>query len=198
MKRFTANLAGRVEVNMLIAVLLIQGLLGILFTLLVMRMISHSHMMFHDSWLLKEWKNMGSFWEKGEEPLGKHTPSWLPTFPNPETYAARSSAGNEIMSASNGAKTKDSSCDGGDVGRAREAFDNNLYLAAPLHFREKEVSLVVLPANLSNEVALRNPVPENCVVGNHVSVLETFAPAIEVMKSGLCDLDNEEKKVFYN
>ena len=66
-----------------------------------------------------------------------------------------------------------SSRDGGDAGRAREASDSNPYLAAPLHFGEKEVEVspVVLPSNLLNDVALRNPVPENCVVGNHVSGL---------------------------
>ncbi|XWS44409.1 hypothetical protein CRYUN_Cryun15aG0042900 [Craigia yunnanensis] len=176
--------------------------------------------------VVKEWKEMGSFWEKGEEPPGEHIPSWLPAFPDPETYAARSSSGNEMMSVLDGEKTElarverkveqswlnlqqrfarngnegGSSHDGGDAGRAREASDSNPYLAAPLHVGEKEVEVspVVLPAKLSNEVALRNPVPENCVVGNHVSVLETFAPAIEAMKGGLCDSDNEQKKVLYN
>ncbi|XP_022750735.1 transcription initiation factor TFIID subunit 8-like [Durio zibethinus] len=176
--------------------------------------------------VVKEWKGMGSFWEKGEEPLGEHIPSWLPAFPDPETYATRSSAGNEMMSVSNGEKTElarverkveqsllnlqqrfahngnegGSSRDGGDNGRARKASLSNPYLAAPLLFGEKEVEVspVLLPAKLLNEVALRNHVPENCVVGNHVSLLETFAPAIEAIKSGLCNSDNEQKKVLYN
>ncbi|XVF58443.1 hypothetical protein PTKIN_Ptkin07bG0067300 [Pterospermum kingtungense] len=92
-----------------------------------------------------------------------------------------------------------SSGDVGNAGRARDASDSNLYLAAPLRFGEKEVEVLpVLPAKLLNEAALSNPVPENCLVGNHVSVLETFAPAIEAMKSGLCGLDSEQNKMLYN
>ncbi|XP_022741646.1 transcription initiation factor TFIID subunit 8-like [Durio zibethinus] len=176
--------------------------------------------------LVKEWKEMESLWGKGEQPPGEHIPSWLPAFPDPDTYAARLSVGNETNSISSGEKTElarverkmersllnlqqrfarngnegGSSNYGGYAGRARVASESNPYLAAPLHFGEKEVEVspVVLPAKLSNEVALRNPVPENCDMGNRVSVLETFAPAIEGMTSGLCDLDNGQKKVVYN
>ncbi|WRX19860.1 Transcription factor TFIID [Theobroma cacao] len=176
--------------------------------------------------VVKEWKETGSFWEKGEEPPGKHIPNWLPVFPDPETYAARTSEGNETMSVLNGEKSElasfetkmersllnlqqrfacngnegGSSHDGGDAVRAREAAESNPYLAAPLHFGEKEVEVspVVLPVKLSNEVALKNIVSENCIVGNHVSVLETFAPAIEAMKSGFCDSENRQKKVLHN
>ncbi|XVE86187.1 hypothetical protein DITRI_Ditri18aG0016000 [Diplodiscus trichospermus] len=175
--------------------------------------------------VVKEREEMGSFCEKGEEPPGEHIPSWLPAFPDPGTYAGRLSEGNE-MSVSNGEKTKlamvekkmehsllnlqqrfdyngnggGSSYYGGDAIRAKEASGSNPYLAAPLHFGEKEVQVspVALPAKLSNELALRNPVQENCVVGNHVSVLETFAPAIEAMKGGLCDSNNGQKKVLCN
>lgn len=85
-------------------------------------------------------------------------------------------------------------------GKAKEASNSNPYLAAPLHFGEKEVhvSPVLLPAKLSNEVNLRNLVPENCFVGNQVSVLETFAPAIEAMKSGICEYGNGQKNVLYS
>ncbi|XVF14420.1 hypothetical protein REPUB_Repub09cG0057700 [Reevesia pubescens] len=175
--------------------------------------------------VVKERKEMGSFSEKGEEPPGEHIPSWLPAFPDPETYASRLSVGNEMMSFSIGQKTEltrverkmersflnlqhqfarngkgGSSHDGGDAIRAREASESNPYLAAPLHFGENEVEVspVALPAKLSNEVDSRNPVPENRSVENHVSVLETFAPAIEAMKSDLCDPDNGQKKVLYN
>ncbi|XP_007032778.2 PREDICTED: LOW QUALITY PROTEIN: transcription initiation factor TFIID subunit 8 [Theobroma cacao] len=176
--------------------------------------------------VVKEWKETGSFWEKGEEPPGKHIPNWLPVFPDPETYAARTSEGTETMSVLNGEKSElasfetkmersllnlqqrfacngnegGSSHDGGDAVRAREAAESNPYLAAPLHFGEKEVEVspVVLPVKLSNEVALKNIVSENCIVGNHVSVLETFAPAIEAMKSGFCDSENRQKKVLHN
>ncbi|XVF16763.1 hypothetical protein REPUB_Repub10bG0060400 [Reevesia pubescens] len=176
--------------------------------------------------VVKEWKEMGSFWQKGEEPPGEHIPSWLPAFPDPDTYVARLSEGNETMSVLNGEKTElarvgknmersllnlqqQFACNGNEGGsprdvrdaiRAKEASESNPYLAAPLLFGEKvvEVSPVVLPAKLSNEVALRNPVPENFIVGNHVSMLETYTPAIEAVKSGLRDSDNGQKKVLYN
>lgn len=175
--------------------------------------------------VVKEWKEMGSFWEKGEEPPGEHIPSWLPTFPDPDTYATQLSEGNETLSVLNAQKDEIArvermeqsllnlqerfACNGneggslrggGDAIRAKEASESNPYLAAPLHFGEKEmeVSPVVLPAKLLNELALRNPVPESCVVGNYVSLLETFSPAIEAMKSGLCDSNNGQKKVLYN
>ncbi|XVF60695.1 hypothetical protein PTKIN_Ptkin08bG0069100 [Pterospermum kingtungense] len=176
--------------------------------------------------VVKEWKKMGSFWEKGEEPPGEHIPSWLPTFPDPKTYNVQLSEGNEMMSLSNGGKTEEArvekkmeqsllnlqqqfACNGNGGGSSRggedaikvkEASESNPYLAAPLHFGEKgvEVSPVPLPGKFSNELAVRKHVPENCAVGIHVSVLETFAPAIEAMRSGLCDSDNGQKKVLHN
>lgn len=54
--------------------------------------------------VVKESKGIESFWEKGEDPHGEHIPSWLPAFPGPETYAARSGLGNGTMSVSNGVK----------------------------------------------------------------------------------------------
>ncbi|XP_039056866.1 transcription initiation factor TFIID subunit 8-like isoform X1 [Hibiscus syriacus] len=177
--------------------------------------------------VVKEREGMGSFWEKGEEPHGEHLPSWLPAFPDPESCATQSTVGNGTMSGSNGVKTglvgverkierpllncqkqfarngnlRDSSCGAGDSAKAREASNSNPYLAAPLQFREKEVDVspVVLPTKLSNEVVLRDSVPENHSGEDQVSVLETFAPAIEAMKSGLCEYDgSRQKNVLYN
>ncbi|KAK8716465.1 hypothetical protein V6N13_043772 [Hibiscus sabdariffa] len=176
--------------------------------------------------VVKERKRMRSFYENGEEPHEEHIPGWLPAFPDSETYAARSTVGNETMSVSNGVKTRlvrfqrererpllnfqqqfardgnegGSSCVGGDSGKAREACNSNPYLAAPLHFWEKEVDVspVALPAKLSNEVASRVPVPENRFVENQASVLETFAPAIEAIKSGICEYGSGQKNVLYN
>ncbi|KAE8695745.1 LRR receptor-like serine/threonine-protein kinase RPK2 [Hibiscus syriacus] len=176
--------------------------------------------------VVKERKGMGSFQEKGEEPHGEHIPSWLPAFPDPEAYATESTVGNGTTSGSDGVKTGlvrierkiewpllnfqqqfarngnvgDSSCVGGDSGKAWEVSNSNPYLAAPLHFGEKEVDVspVVLPTKLSNEVASRDPVSENRFVGNHVSVLETFAPAIEGIKSGMCEYSSKQKNVLYN
>lgn len=169
--------------------------------------------------VVKESAKTGSFWEKGEDPPGEHIPSWLPAFPDPETYATRLSVENEMMGVSNGKKTEselerverkmdrsllnlqlrfahNANKGGSSNGSGYVATESNPYLAAPLHVGEKEVSPVVLPTKLSNEVAFRNLVHVD--VGNHASVLETFAPAIEAIKSGLCDSDNGKKKLLYD
>lgn len=79
---------------------------------------------------------------------------------------------------------------------AKLSVEGNPFLAAPLHFGEKEVSHVVLPAKLSNESALRNYIDQNGLLVNHVSVLNTFAPAIEATKSRLSDSEEGQKKVL--
>ncbi|RVW31432.1 Transcription initiation factor TFIID subunit 8 [Vitis vinifera] len=82
--------------------------------------------------------------------------------------------------------------------KARRAAETNPFLSAPLHFGEKGVSPVFLPAKLSNEAVVENQAGENHAVANHVSVLETFAPAIELMKSRSCESEEGRKKVLSN
>ncbi|GLU10944.1 hypothetical protein SLE2022_277190 [Rubroshorea leprosula] len=174
--------------------------------------------------VVKDCKPAPSFLQTGAEPPGEHVPPWLPAFPDPETYA-QLSLGNEKTTVSNKesvepAKHKTrtdrsllnlqqrfacngfegpSSGDGGDAVRARKAVESNPYLAAPLHFGEKEVSPVALPAKLSNEGIVRNIVVENNhAVGNPVSVLETFAPAIEAMNSRKCDSEDGQNAALLN
>ncbi|KAB2085293.1 hypothetical protein ERO13_A05G372600v2 [Gossypium hirsutum] len=122
---FNANLAGRVEANVFDV---IQGLeelesgLGFagasdvnrcVANLGIVRDIVHFFgdggditFAYEVPWfpVVKEWKRIGSFWEKGEDPHGEHIPSWLPAFPDPDTYATQSSVGNGTMSASNEVK----------------------------------------------------------------------------------------------
>ncbi|KAB2033904.1 hypothetical protein ERO13_D04G042950v2 [Gossypium hirsutum] len=171
-----ANLAGRVEANVFDV---IQGLEEL-----------ESGLGFAVPWfpVVKEWKGIGSFWEKGEDPHEEHIPSWLPAFPDPETYAARSSVGNGTMTASNEVKN--------GLLRVERKIERPL-----LNFQQQFAhngneggsSHVV-----GDKVNSRNPVPEICFVGNQVSVLETFAPAIEAMKSGICEYGNGQKNVLYS
>ncbi|GMI69839.1 hypothetical protein HRI_000653200 [Hibiscus trionum] len=122
---FNANLAGRLESNVFD---IIQGLeelesgLGFVGASDVNRCLAHSGVVkdivhfvgdaadvpfAYDVSrfpVVKERKGMGSFWEKREEPHGD-IPCWLSAFPDPETYAAQSTARNETMSVSNGVKT---------------------------------------------------------------------------------------------
>lgn len=145
-------------------------------------------------------KPIPSFSRMGETSGVKHIPDWLPAFPDPHTYihspvwnervtdprvdkielarqrrkAERSLLSLQQRLVSNGAATASTSVEPHDT---RVEFDGsvNPFLAKPLQVGEKDVSSVVLPAKLTNEAQRENP---------PVSLLETFAPAIEAMKDG--------------
>ncbi|XP_058096451.1 transcription initiation factor TFIID subunit 8 [Magnolia sinica] len=167
--------------------------------------------------VIKARKPTPSFAQVGEVPPGKHIPDWLPAFPDPHTYVRtpvwnerakdpstdkmeqarqqarqRRKAERSLLSlqqrlACNGTAGP-SWADAGDAGKEKGALDANPFLAPPLQFGEKDVSVVNIPARLSNEAA----------VENQVSVLETFAPAIEAAKSGFSDSGEGERKVLPN
>ncbi|KAG8662360.1 transcription initiation factor TFIID subunit 8 [Manihot esculenta] len=172
--------------------------------------------------VVRERRPCPSFVQIGEEPPGDHIPAWLPAFPDPQTYV-KSSTENEGAADCNTRKIElaqvqtetDRSllnlqnfiCNGsggpssfahGGGSEAKLAVEGNPFLAAPLQFGEKEVSHVVPPAKFSNEAAVKNPTNQNFPLDNHVSVLDTFAPAIEAMKSSLCDSEEGQKKVLLN
>ncbi|KAB5561010.1 hypothetical protein DKX38_005967 [Salix brachista] len=170
----------------------------------------------------RERKLAPSFSQIGEEPPEEHIPAWLPAFPDPQTYA-HLPAGNEGRADLNADKIESvrqhqkmdvsymnfpqqvngngsegpSSVTFGD-GRATQRTVSNPFLAAPLHFGVKEVSHVVPPVKLCDEAAVRYPVEQNHNLDNNMSVMETFAPAIEAMKSRLCDSEVGQKKVLFN
>ncbi|KDP27259.1 hypothetical protein JCGZ_19958 [Jatropha curcas] len=170
--------------------------------------------------VVRERKPAPSFLQIGEGSPEEHIPAWLPAFPDPQTYL-QLSTGNKGASDSNTqnielvrplARTDRSvlnlqqhlPCNGSGgpfavapVGgsEAKLAIEGNPFLAAPLQFGQKEVSHVIPPAKLSNEATERNPIGQS-LLHNHVSVLDTFAPSIEAMKSRLCDSDEGQKKVL--
>lgn len=72
----------------------------------------------------------------------------------------------------------------GDDAQMFSASEANPFLAMPLQHGEKDVSPVVIPARLANDSAVKN----------HVSVLETFAPAMDVLKHGFKDSGNGNRK----
>ncbi|KAJ9147516.1 hypothetical protein P3X46_029669 [Hevea brasiliensis] len=172
--------------------------------------------------VVRERKPVPSFLQIGEEPPPEHIPAWLPAFPDPQTYVQLPTE-NEGATDSNTRKFElarlhtrtDRSLpnlqnytgngSGGPssvapVGgsEAKLAVEGNPFLAAPLQFGEKEVSHVVPPAKPSNEAAVRNLIDQNCLLDNHVPVLDTFAPPIEAMKSWSCDSEDGQKKVLLN
>jgi transcription initiation factor TFIID subunit 8 len=63
---------------------------------------------------------------------------------------------------------------------------DNPFLAKPLQAGEKDVASVVLPVKLTN-VAHKE---------NNISLLETFAPAIEAMKDAVSESGNEVEKTL--
>lgn len=155
-----------------------------------------------------------SFTQMGETPPGKHVPAWLPALPDPHTYKQtpvwnerksdlradkieqarqRRNAERSLLNlqqrlaqfGSAGASTSNIAQD--HHPNELKADEGNPYLTTPLPPGEKEVSSVNLPVMLSN-----GPTKENSL-----SVLETFAPAIEAMKDRFCeDGDGDDNKVL--
>ncbi|TYJ18960.1 hypothetical protein E1A91_A09G158500v1 [Gossypium mustelinum] len=132
-----------------------------------------------------------------------HIPTWLPAFPDPHTYIhtpmwnerASDPCADKIEQGRQRRKAEKALlqlqqrlvCNGSSGTSASLATDaekekvqggeSNPFLAAPLQPGEKDVSLVVSPAKLTDEARK----------GDHVSMLEPFAPAIEAMKGGPSD-----------
>ncbi|KAL6987368.1 hypothetical protein U1Q18_013117 [Sarracenia purpurea var. burkii] len=154
-----------------------------------------------------------SFKLMGETPAFKHIPPWLPAFPDPHTYiytptwneratdpradkielarqrrkAERSLLSLQQRLVCNGFAIASTSVNESNDGNASQvAKTKNPFIATPLQAGEKDVSLVPPPVKLSAKG----------VAENHVSVLDTFAPAIEAMRGGLCDSDDIDKKVI--
>ncbi|KAK6126220.1 hypothetical protein DH2020_040041 [Rehmannia glutinosa] len=157
-----------------------------------------------------ERKLIPSFLQMGETPSSKHIPAWLPAFPDPHTYV-RTPVWNERVSdprtdkielarqhrkaersllslqqrllcnGSSVAATSAGPDDGGNLVEVNKM--ENPFLANPLQAGERDVSPVSLPKKLSGETHTEN----------HVSLLETFAPAIEAMKDGLDSGSDGEK-----
>lgn len=153
-----------------------------------------------------------SFVQMGETPVGKHIPPWLPAFPDPHTYiqtpvwneratdpradkleqarqrrkAERSLLSLQQRLVCNGSTSVSALVEPHDEAEPSRAAEANSFLASPLPFGEKHLSAVVLPAKLSDDLA----------VDNHVSVLETFAPAIEAVKNAFVDSGESDKNVI--
>ncbi|WOH06098.1 hypothetical protein DCAR_0625521 [Daucus carota subsp. sativus] len=151
--------------------------------------------------IVKKPSRIPSFVQMGETPAFKHVPAWLPAFPDPHTYIhtpmwnerKTDPRADKIELARQRRKAESSllnlqqriMCNGSAVASTSTKLDNgfvageskNPYLAAPFKAGEKDVSTIVMPSKLSEEGR------EN----KHVSLLETFAPAIEAIKEGISE-----------
>ncbi|XP_059639898.1 transcription initiation factor TFIID subunit 8-like [Cornus florida] len=166
--------------------------------------------------IVKDSKPMSSYMQIGETPPAEHVPAWLPAFPDRMTYvnsplqhereadtqsdkiaeAKEQKVERPLMNlqqelASNGSEVP-TAVDPGDAAKAKRAADCNPFLAAPMQFGEKVVSSVLLPPKLLDEAVMQN----RAVIENHVSVLDTFAPAFEAVKDRLCDPEEGGKQVL--
>lgn len=165
--------------------------------------------------VVKERKLTEGFIKSRGSPPGDHIPTWLPAFPDPETYMSSpvesKQVGNEEMDKSgqveNSKKVEGSlsymhrllDCNGsempvslnrGNASCSKRVADSNPFLAAPLRFGEKKVSRIILRAKFSDD----NAVLSHPDAANHVSVLE--APAIDAVKSCAFDSEETRKKVL--
>ncbi|XP_057768602.1 transcription initiation factor TFIID subunit 8-like [Salvia miltiorrhiza] len=160
-----------------------------------------------------------SFAQAEENPPEEHIPSWLPKFPDPATYAELSS-GNEKDSETEAVKIQQVEqqhrraersllnlqqkliCNGseagvvveqGDAAKAQRAAENNPFLATPLQFWEKEVSLPTLPARLIDESLGYGYHQSHEAMENHVSIMEPSSQAKEPARSGPCEPEDRRK-----
>lgn len=160
--------------------------------------------------VIRERRMIPSFLKMGETPASKHIPPWLPAFPDPHTYV-RTPVWNERVSDArtdkielarqhrkaersllslqqrlvcNGLSVATTSTEPYNEGNGLEVNNNgNPFLANPFQAGEKEVSQVSIPPKLSSQAHTEK----------QVSLLETFAPAIEAMKDGLDSGSDGEK-----
>ncbi|MED6111547.1 hypothetical protein PIB30_053263 [Stylosanthes scabra] len=178
--------------------------------------------------IVKDRKLTPSFSQEGKEPPAEHIPSWLPAFPDPQkstldptgdTTGAEPHAGNgkfeqerennkgdwSMLSSQqqivSGMFEKPTFTDLDDAKAKKAAVESNPFLAPPLKVGEKEVAPIAppaLPAKLFKNVASDNPVARNFLDDKSVSVLETFTPAIEAMKSTTYDSGEDQTKHVLN
>ncbi|KAL3525845.1 hypothetical protein ACH5RR_014217 [Cinchona calisaya] len=172
--------------------------------------------------VFKERRPHCSFEQTGASPPAEHIPSWLPVFPDPETYVNLHSVGEKAPLSTNGDEVglvekrrevdkalanfpQQMTCNGseplvavdsGDSAQGKGSVECNPFLALPLQHGEKEVSLVLPPAKISDEAFLQGT--NRAVMDSHISAVETFAPAIEAVKNGTCYSEDGRKKMPLN
>lgn len=166
--------------------------------------------------VVKERKLTESFLRSGGSPPGEHIPTWLPMFPDPGTYTSSpvesKQVGNEMDKSGHIEDLKKDEgslsymhrlldCNWSEmpvyIGRgnascSKRAADSNPFLAAPLRSGEKEVSPVILPAKFAEEDAALN----HSNAANHVTVLDSFAAAIDHVQSFAFDSEEMRKKAL--
>ncbi|XP_020087022.1 transcription initiation factor TFIID subunit 8-like [Ananas comosus] len=152
-------------------------------------------------------KLIPSFANVGKEPKEQNIPEWLPEFPDPHTYVhtavwnertadpqadkveqvrQRRKAERSLLSLHKRLAFSGSAgftpVGDAEMDKGKQVVGNNPFLAPPVPSGEKEVS----------EIAIPSEAPTN----KRLSVMETFAPAIEAVQSGRVDGGVDEKRAL--
>ncbi|KAL3526599.1 hypothetical protein ACH5RR_011255 [Cinchona calisaya] len=169
--------------------------------------------------VVKEREPFRSFKQSGVRPPSEHIPSWLPGFPDPKTYVdltlgdekAAESREDEVGQVEKHRDTEKAladlqrkmTCNGsgssvapdfGDAAnKGKGAMECNPFLAPPLQHGEKEVSLVLPPAKLLDEVLMQGS--KHATLDSRISAIEA---SIDAVKSGPCDSEDGRKNVPLN
>ncbi|XP_022879473.1 transcription initiation factor TFIID subunit 8-like [Olea europaea var. sylvestris] len=170
--------------------------------------------------VVKGGKLYTSFAQIGENPPNEYIPSWLPMFPDPETCVHINSRDKKEVEFAVESKVEERHmkvdrsllnlqpkliCDGLETGladgngyaaKAQRTVESNPFLAPPLQLEEKDVSLPMLPAKLSDEATSK--CQNHAVFANHVSILEPYAPATEEIGTHSCQSTQDRRKVPLN
>ncbi|KAL6499155.1 hypothetical protein OROHE_026183 [Orobanche hederae] len=167
--------------------------------------------------VVKERTSNPSFAQAGEHPPDEHIPSWLPKFPNPETYAnlrlenekhTETEVVNKNQSVDEQYRKVDEPLlnfqqkngfegvvEQEDNSKTQEVEDSNPFLLPPLQYGEKEVFLPVLPDKYLDgaDYYKRSEALEN--------KLTTPEPSLgqhENVTSGPCEPAGDRRKVLLN
>ncbi|KAL0461573.1 UNVERIFIED_CONTAM: Transcription initiation factor TFIID subunit [Sesamum latifolium] len=133
-----------------------------------------------------------SFAQAQENPPDEHIPSWLPKFPDPETYVDLSS-GNEKDTETE-VVNKNQQLNKWMLQRHNEQQKATHFLL-PSSIGEKEVSVPALPAKLSDEAVGYH---QGCeVLENNLLTLEPSLQANEAATSGPCE-PHDSRKILLN
>ncbi|KAM7268287.1 hypothetical protein ACFE04_010453 [Oxalis oulophora] len=141
-----------------------------------------------------------SFLQIAEEPPGNHIPAWLPAFPKPQVSAENERVIEKVGPSLNMQQRfsfnefEGPSSNNGDTNKGKQATETNPFLTAPLRPEDVNVLPLTIPTKLASEETDNHIVVEDCAVVKHVSVMDTFTPAIEAMKRKLCDNDDEGRE----
>ncbi|KAJ6815480.1 transcription initiation factor TFIID subunit 8-like [Iris pallida] len=140
-----------------------------------------------------------SFAQIGEKPAGDHIPDWLPPFPDPRTYTQtpvckerESELRAERLEQERLRRNTEQSLSGlqqrltcnGEAGPmlpTSDIINKNPFFMPPLAYGEKPVSDIVVPG-------------QDDAKGKRLSVIETFAPAIEAAKERSLECEISEQK----